>query len=809
LGAFLRGPDDAGLSAFVPQAVSRGWDETVGCRPVGTCSRHRAVLIIYRVVESPSARERPSIRDALSDKHVLITGVTGFLGAALLERILSELPNTRITVLVRGRYGSPPESRIQEVLASNAFRPLRENTGADGLNALSAERITILEGDVAEGIPELPGDLDVVFHCAASVAFDPPADQAFRVNVLGAQRLYEAVRVSGSRAHLVHVSTAYVAGMRKGVIPEKALQHRAQWKEETEAALASRNAVEAASRRPEMLDRFIERARAEHRRAGPMAVSSDAEERRKSWVNRRLTEYGRARAQTLGWPDVYTFTKALGERVAEDLAVEFGLPLSIVRPSIVESALEKPYPGWIEGFKMAEPIILAYGRGSIPEFPGLPEGVIDIIPVDLVVGAMLAIAATVPGGGPHYYHVSSGARNPLSYLGLYDNVKEYFERHPLPERGRGEVRVPEWRFPGRRQVMKKLEAGEKLLARADRIVSHLPRSNRVRDLVRRVDREKRRLEFVRRYADLYGAYTESEVLYTDDRTLELYRSLAEDDRRTFTFDAAAIDWRVYLQEIHCPSITTAMRVLTPERAAPAVRVVPRHDGVIAVFDMEGTLLDSNVVESYLWLRMAELPREEWPSELAAVVKRLPRYVGADRRDRGEFLRTFYRRYEGASVQGLDRLIDQEVSELVLRRLSPAAVRRIREHRRAGHTTILITGALDCFARPLLPLFDEIVATHLATEDGRYSGYLEIPPLVGEARAAWLGAHADRTGSDLRRSYAYADSHSDLPLLKAVGNPVAVNPDVALYRVARFRRWPIEDWRRIKGTPRVLLPEAMP
>jgi fatty acyl-CoA reductase len=761
------------------------------------------------VVESPSARERPTVHDALSGRHALITGVTGFLGAALLERVLSELPDIRVTVLVRGRYGSPPDSRMQELLSSNAFRTLRERIGAEGVKQLLTERVTVVVGDVTAGIPDLPGDLDVVFHCAASVSFDPPVDQAFQVNVLGVQRLYEAISASGSRAHVVHVSTAYVAGMTKGVIPEKSLEHRVQWTEEAEAAMASRSAVEAASRRPEMLNRFMEKARAEHRRAGPIAVSSDAEERRKNWVNKRLTEYGRARAQTLGWPDVYTLTKALGERVAETLSADFGLPLSIVRPSIVESALAKPYPGWIEGFKMAEPIILAYGRGSIPEFPGLPEGIIDIIPVDLVVDAMMAIAATVPEDGRRYYHVCSGARNALSYRDLYDNVKEYFERHPLPERGRGEIRVPEWRFPGRRRVMKKLEAGEKLLARADRIVSHLPRSNKVRQIVRRVDREKRRLDFVRRYADLYGAYTEAEVIYTDDRTLALYRSLTEQDRQRFPFDAAGIDWRTYLQDIHCPSITVAMRVLAPERPAPEVRVVPRQDGVVAVFDMEGTLLDSNVVESYLWLRLAELPREQWPSEVASVVKRLPRYIGADRRDRGEFLRTFYRRYEGASVKGLDQLIDEEVSELVLRRLSPAAIRRIREHRRAGHTTILITGALDCFARPLLPLFDELVATELATEDGRYSGYLKVPPLVGEARAAWLRAYSDRNGADLKRSYAYADSHSDLPLLRAVGNPVAVNPDVALFRVARDRRWPIEDWRRITGTPRVLLPEAMP
>ncbi len=75
---------------------------------------------------------------------------------------------------------------------------------------------------------------------------------------------------------------------------------------------------------------------------------------------------------------------------------EHDAPLSIVRPSIIESSYAHPFPGWIEGFKMAEPIILAYGRGTIPEFPGIPEGIVDIIPADFVVNAMLAAAANRP-----------------------------------------------------------------------------------------------------------------------------------------------------------------------------------------------------------------------------------------------------------------------------------------------------------------------------------------------------------------------------------------------------------------------------
>jgi fatty acyl-CoA reductase len=759
------------------------------------------------VVEKTSGAAGTSIVERLAGKTVLVTGVTGFLGQAFLERLLLDFPGTRALVLVRPKLGQTGRQRVEHLLRGNAFRVLREREGEEGVRRILDERVEVLEGDFATGDePSFPPGIDVVVHCAATVAFDEPIDEAFQTNVLGALRLYRAVRAAGSAPHVVHVSTAYVAGTRKGVIPEATLDHRVDWRTEAELALAARREVEAASRRPEQLDRFLARARAEHSRAGPQTVAADAEERRREWVSKRLTEYGRARAQTLGWPDVYTFTKAMGERAVEELAREEGLPLSIVRPSIIESALLHPYPGWIEGFKMADPIILAYGRGAIPEFPGIPEGIVDIVPVDLVVNAMLAVAATPPAAGEAaYYHVGSGFRNPLQYRELYEHVKEYFERHPLPERDRGEVRVPEWRFPGHLTVERMLRTGERLVELAEKVVTHLPKSKAMRDLVSRVDRDRARLSFVRRYADLYGAYTEAEVIYTDDRALALFRSLPPEDRARFPFDAKIVDWKHYLQEVHCPAVTQGLRVLSPSRPRPRVQVRERDRLVLAVFDMEGTILPSNVVESFVWARLADATWDEWPAELLSVFARIPGYLLADRRDRGEFLRTFFRRFEGASVEGVDRLVDEVVAEFMLQKTSAAAVRRIREHRAAGHRTILITAAAEPFVRPLAPLFDEVIAAKLAVRDGRYTGYLAEPPLVGEARAAWLRRYAEREGADLRASYAYADSHSDLALLRAVGNPVAVSPDSALYRVARRRRWPIEEWGITAGMPRVRFP----
>jgi len=145
---------------------------------------------------------------------------------------------------------------------------------------------------------------------------------------------------------------------------------------------------------------------------------------------------------------------------------------------------------------------------------------------------------------------------------------------------------------------------------------------------------------------------------------------------------------------------------------------------------------------------------------------------------------------------------------VLSRLSPAAVRRVREHRAAGQRTVLITGAIRPLTRPLLPLFDHIEAAELAVDErGVCTGHLRHSPLVGESRAAWVRDYAASEGLDLSRSFAYADSHSDLPMLAVVGHPVAVRPDITLLRHAKANHWPIVDWASSTHASRSLLPSG--
>ena len=235
----------------------------------------------------------PSLRDCFAGKRVLITGVTGFLGQAVFERFLLEFDETSIVLLVRPQHGASGRRRVETVMRRPLFDALREREGGDeGIVRLLDERVEVVEGDFTVAPPAFPDDLDVVIHCAATVSFDPPIDEGFQTNLLGTVQLYEAVRDSGSHPHLIHVSTAYVAGTTKGIVPEDTLAHRVDWRTEADLAVRARGDVEAASRRPEQLDRFMADARKEHSRAGPQTVAADAEQRRRDWVTKRLVQYG-------------------------------------------------------------------------------------------------------------------------------------------------------------------------------------------------------------------------------------------------------------------------------------------------------------------------------------------------------------------------------------------------------------------------------------------------------------------------------------------------------------------------------------
>jgi HAD superfamily hydrolase (TIGR01490 family) len=538
-------------------------------------------------------------------------------------------------------------------------------------------------------------------------------------------------------------------------------------------------------------------------------------------VRRQLIEAGTARAQALGWPDAYPYTKALGERA---LVSRFGggtaqtavgtagaaggdpVPMTIVRPSIIESALSEPRPGWIRGFRMAEPIIVSYARGLLREFPGVPEGVTDVIPVDMVVAAILAVAAAgADPTGPTVYHVASGVRNPLRYGRLVALATDWFHRHPLYDDRGQPINVPEWTFPGRGRVKRQLQRADRAMSAVEKVITTLPLRGKQADLSARLEDRHTMAKRALGYVELYGAYAETEARYRVDRLMALWDSLDDADRAAFCFDPAAIDWAHYVHDVHLPSVIEHARVRTtpgrpamdkrPERARKAILSPDRH---LAVFDLEHTLIASNVVDTYAWLASRHLAATRRASFVAGLLVEAPSLLALDRRDRGDFLRAFYRRYEDAPVARLEEDSWELFHQQLLTRSFPAGFARVREHRRLGHRTLLVTGALDFVVAPLRPLFDDVVCAHLGRHDGRYDGRLVDLPPIGEARALLLADYAATHDLSLEESVAYADSTSDLAMLEAVGFPVAVNPETRLAAIARRRGWHVEHWAKAAG-----------
>jgi alcohol-forming fatty acyl-CoA reductase len=757
------------------------------------------------------------IERVLHGKRFFITGATGFLGTALVERILRCIPDAEVTVLVRpGRRANAAARFAREVIKNDCFDRLRSELG-DGFDGEVARRVHAVAGDVSrdglgldeEGRRALTA-ADVVIHSAATVSFDAPLSQAVEINLLGPSRVAAAIAESGSAAHLVAVSTAYVASTHQGEAKEELLSENrftldVPWESEVTSARRLRDDLEAESRKPDKLRAFTKQARAEIGAAGDHLIASKAEKLRGEWVSGELVTAGTARALSLGWPDAYPFTKALGERALVE-QWEGRVPITLVRPSIIESALAEPRPGWIRGFRMAEPIIVSYARGLLREFPGVPEGIVDVIPVDLVVAAILAVAARGPEKGrPKVYHVASGVRNPLRYDHLVELSEDFFSRNPLYDDRGQPINVPEWSFPGRGRVQRQLRRADAAMTFVERVITALPIRGKQAQLAARMEDRHALAKRALGYVELYGAYSETDARYRVDNLMELWAAADDDDHERFGFDPAAISWDTYVHEIHLPSVLEHTRVRTkpgrsvvdkrPDRQRRAILAPERH---LAVFDLEHTLMSSNVVDTYAWLASRHLSPSRRARFVADLLRHAPSLLALDRRDRGDFLRSFYRRFEDAP---LDRLRDDswELFHRQLITLSfPEGFARVRAHRAAGHRTLLITGALDFIIEPIRPLFDDIVCAVMESRDGRLTGHLTTLPPIGEARALVLADYADLHGLSLEESVAYADSASDLAMLEAVGFPVAVNPESRLSAIARRRGWHVEHWAKAEG-----------
>lgn len=217
--------------------------------------------------------------------------------------------------------------------------------------------------------------------------------------------------------------------------------------------------------------------------------------------------------------------------------------------------------------------------------------------------------------------------------------------------------------------------------------------------------------------------------------------------------------------------------------------------IAAFFDVDGTLTATNVLMPLALFMKANLPKWRYLLWLGKLTCHIPVYFVADQIDRRVFVKMFFRQYGGINSEQAKAWHQENFEVLFKPRVYADAIRQIQWHRERGHKIVFVTGGADFVVKPFADWMGaDLIAARLEEMDGKFTGRLIGEPLIGEGKARSVLVYADEHKIDLTKSYAYGDSKSDAPMLACVGNPVAVNPDRRLRRIAIEQGWKIVQWR---------------
>src|SRR6266566_12020 len=523
-------------------------------------------------------------------RNVFLIGSTGFLGKVTLSMLLHSFPNVgRVYVTVRARSQEESEVRFwNSVITAPPFDPLRERYGS-ALDGFIRDKVVVLGGDIAETnlgysdeqAQQIADDIDVVLNSAGNVTFNPTLESALRTNVVGTQNVI-AFTKRMKRPALVHVSTCFVAGNRSGSVwesdpvigyfPRKHEMPGVEFSVEQEindcARLSER--VREAARDAMMTARFRDQARKRLNEEGRDADDPDAlglavARERKVWTRTRLTDLGVERAAWWGWPNIYTYTKALGEQL---VAAEPDMVRSIVRPSIVESALAYPFPGWNEGFTTTAPIIFLVLKGQT-QIPANEKLILDITPVDQVASVMLAVAAEACIQEPKLVHqAATGDSNPnnmeriIGLVGLHK--RKHFQEKDGGIKLVNEIVARMEPRPVSTTTFEKLSL-PMMNKTAKRFSSLLDKAkprwgggryegviNRMKQTVDRVEEQTR--EATEAFEMFLPFTVENAYVFRSDNVRALFESIREEERQLLPWNPETFDWYDYWLNIHMPGL---------------------------------------------------------------------------------------------------------------------------------------------------------------------------------------------------------------------------------------------------------------
>ncbi|XP_047317048.1 alcohol-forming fatty acyl-CoA reductase-like [Impatiens glandulifera] len=493
-----------------------------------------------------------SIMQFLDNKTILVTGALGFLAKIFVEKILRSQPNVKkLYLLLRAHDVKSAAQRLNdEGFEKELFRVIKEKQNGN-FDSFVWEKVIPVPGDITQDdnlgilrkdlddhsenvdlLEQILREVDVVVNLAATTNFDERYDVAYNINTLGAKHVLNFAKKCDNIKLLLHVSTAYVSGEKAGLIVENPYKMG-----------ETLNGVSG-------LDIDNEK-RIVDEKLGILS-GGKAEE---SQVTLAMKDLGMERARMYGWPNVYVFTKAMGEMLLGHF--KGNLPVVIIRPTIVTSTYKEPFPGWVEGIRTIDSLFAGYCKGRLTSFLGDPKSIVDVIPADMVVNAMIvAMAAHVnEQQNINIYQVGSSVSHPIEYSCLQEYGQRYFTKHPWIGKDGKAVKVGKITVFGTMRSFQLYMTINYLLPLKGLELVNAIFCQYFQGMYMELSRK---IKFVMRLIDIYHPYLFFKGIYDDINTEKLRRaargSSSKDEAEMFYFDPKCINWENYFINIHLPGV---------------------------------------------------------------------------------------------------------------------------------------------------------------------------------------------------------------------------------------------------------------
>lgn len=512
--------------------------------------------------------EQLSVRETLAGKHLMLIGVTGFIGKVWLVDLLLQIPEIRkITLLIRRNRTTTAQRRFEKIVEESPTFDLLQAKYGHALGKFLKDKVEVVEGDVSApglGLDEaaqrrLAKSLDLVVNSAGLTDFNPDLRDALSSNVDSTLSLVEFLRAS-DRAALMHLSTCYVVGKRDGRVQEELSENynpagdpRFDSEREIESLRAMIRSVEERAKGRELARALVRQALgkgADESKVEAGELEGVLRRNRLRWERNRLVRAGMKRAQRLGWPNTYTFTKSLGEAVLARRAKD--LPIAVVRPSIVESSTRSPFPGWNEGINTSGPLSYLLGT-NFRQLPSNEKKCLDVIPVDMVCRGMTLIAAAlVQRKNARMYQLATSGISPCNMGRSIELTGLAHRKHYKTQQGIDHwLKVKFETIPVSKQRYERLS-----IPMQKAVVSGINRAAGVlrfkKSPLAKAERDLNRAE---KLIELYEPFIlHNEHVFECENARLLSAALSPEERELFAFDPEAIDWWDYWINVHIPAL---------------------------------------------------------------------------------------------------------------------------------------------------------------------------------------------------------------------------------------------------------------